>query len=383
MICYNTSGMKTFASVFKRYRLRAEFETFTAFGDALAEKGYHYDDSIFSHWQKGTRVPSNRQLLLTIITIFTERGAIKTENEANELLAAAGFGYLTEDERKFFFIKNTSELQSKNFNLFEQLNRLMFGALAIVAIIFFSIYAFIDIPNALIAIIFSINFIVSLLLYLYATKRTATLTFFNIFAFGSSAWCLAMIFYRAASAENAILAAKFLYLFPLATPTAFLLFGLFFPHEKVNKFISTVLIVCTMILAFLTLGKDSVIVNVIIPAAGEKIITFGWGYYASYIFYYPIFFTLGYYIFFKKWLHAKGETKKQLFSILIGMLASSIPAMITNLFLPTLGDYRFNWVGQLFTIFWIIGVYIAIVKYKLLNLHQPLKKFSEIFNKNI
>jgi hypothetical protein len=49
--------MKTFAQLFKKYRLRAEFDTFASFGDALAEKGYFYEESIFFHWQKGTRIP--------------------------------------------------------------------------------------------------------------------------------------------------------------------------------------------------------------------------------------------------------------------------------------------------------------------------------------
>ncbi len=101
--------MKSFAELFKRYRLRAEFETSAAFGDALAEKGQYYDDSIFSHWQKGTRVPSNRKLLITIIEIFVEKDAIKTHEEADEFLAATGMGFLTEQEKELFHIKYVSE----------------------------------------------------------------------------------------------------------------------------------------------------------------------------------------------------------------------------------------------------------------------------------
>lgn len=101
--------MKTFASVFKKYRLRAEFETFTEFGKALAEKGYFYDDSIFSHWQKGTRTPSNRPLLLKILEIFIERDAITSIDQANELLSSAGLGYLTEKEKASFnFLSSVS-----------------------------------------------------------------------------------------------------------------------------------------------------------------------------------------------------------------------------------------------------------------------------------
>lgn len=90
--------MNTFAKLFKKYRLRAEFETISSFSDALAEKGYFYEESIFSHWQKGTRVPNNRDLLLNLIKIFIERDAIRNVNEANALLESAQQGYLTEKE---------------------------------------------------------------------------------------------------------------------------------------------------------------------------------------------------------------------------------------------------------------------------------------------
>lgn len=92
--------MQNFAILFKKYRLRSEFETFSAFGDALSEKGYHYDESIFSHWQKGSRIPSNRQLLLTLITIFKERNSLSSLNEANDFLESVGLGYLTDEEKE-------------------------------------------------------------------------------------------------------------------------------------------------------------------------------------------------------------------------------------------------------------------------------------------
>jgi len=97
--------MKSFAELFKKYRLKAEFETVAAFSNALSEKGYHYEDSIFSHWQKGTRVPTNRHLVIKIIEIFVERHAIQTADEANELLSSTKLGYLTEEESKALDIK--------------------------------------------------------------------------------------------------------------------------------------------------------------------------------------------------------------------------------------------------------------------------------------
>jgi hypothetical protein len=104
--------METFAKLFKKYRLKAEFETCTSFGDALAEKGYIYEESIFSHWQKGKRIPSNRQLVLTIIQIFIERESINVKEDANEFLESTGLGYLTKNELQNLFTNPDTISQS-------------------------------------------------------------------------------------------------------------------------------------------------------------------------------------------------------------------------------------------------------------------------------
>lgn len=92
----------SFAQLFKKYRLKSEFETISEFGDALAEEGYVYENSLFSHWQKGTRIPKDRNLLLTLIQIFSKREGLGTIQEVNLLLESAGMGYLTKNEKKLF-----------------------------------------------------------------------------------------------------------------------------------------------------------------------------------------------------------------------------------------------------------------------------------------
>lgn len=94
--------MKTFGQLFKMYRLRAEFASLSELADAFAQKGYCYEPSIFSHWQKGKRVPGKRAILLAIIELFIEKGAISTLEKANEFLESAGHGYLTRNEQMRF-----------------------------------------------------------------------------------------------------------------------------------------------------------------------------------------------------------------------------------------------------------------------------------------
>lgn len=88
----------TFGELFKKYRLRSEFSTLSQFGNALAQEGFIYEDSIYSHWQKNVRVPKDRKLLLALVKIFIERGGIRTAAEANGFLESTGHGYLTSEE---------------------------------------------------------------------------------------------------------------------------------------------------------------------------------------------------------------------------------------------------------------------------------------------
>lgn len=88
----------TFASLFKKYRLRSEIETLSQFGDLLAQEGLVYETSLFSRWQKGERVPHDRGTLLTVVKIFVHKKGINSITEANEFMIGAGQGNLTETE---------------------------------------------------------------------------------------------------------------------------------------------------------------------------------------------------------------------------------------------------------------------------------------------
>ncbi len=89
---------KLFADLFKKYRLRSEFESLTELCDILAEKGFVYEESTLSRWQTGSRIPIGRDTLIILVGTFIEQGGITLLNEANQLLEAAGKGYLTENE---------------------------------------------------------------------------------------------------------------------------------------------------------------------------------------------------------------------------------------------------------------------------------------------
>ena len=92
--------MNTFGELFRKYRVKAGFSSLSEFADAFAQNGYCYDESIFSHWQAGKRIPGKRVVLVSLIVLFIQKGSIHSLQEANELLESAGHGYLTLTEQE-------------------------------------------------------------------------------------------------------------------------------------------------------------------------------------------------------------------------------------------------------------------------------------------
>jgi len=89
-----------FGSLFKRFRLKSEFETLTSLADALAESGLIFENSTLSRWQNGSRIPKNRKILKTLISLFVKHGGISNLEQANLLMESTGLGSLTNQEKK-------------------------------------------------------------------------------------------------------------------------------------------------------------------------------------------------------------------------------------------------------------------------------------------
>lgn len=115
----------TFGGLFKKYRLKTGFSTLAKFAETAASEGLVYEDSLFSHWQNNDRVPRDRHILLRLIKIFIKKGGIATIKEANELLASAGHGYLTDEEilqmNNFFSSQKLFTAPEKNTFLLEEI----------------------------------------------------------------------------------------------------------------------------------------------------------------------------------------------------------------------------------------------------------------------
>lgn len=85
----------TFGQLFKFFRIQAGFATIAQFADALADLNIIYCESLYYHWQGNSKIPNNRKLVLQVISVFINCGAIITYDQVNMILESAGKGYLT------------------------------------------------------------------------------------------------------------------------------------------------------------------------------------------------------------------------------------------------------------------------------------------------
>ncbi|MFA9288353.1 MAG: NB-ARC domain-containing protein [Weeksellaceae bacterium] len=94
----HSSRMTSFGTLFKKYRLRSEIETLSEFGDLLADEGIIYENSLFTRWQNGERVPKQRTILIAIVTVFIKRKSIQNISEINEILNSVNQADIKQEE---------------------------------------------------------------------------------------------------------------------------------------------------------------------------------------------------------------------------------------------------------------------------------------------
>jgi hypothetical protein len=97
-----------FRQLFNSYRLKAQFETLTQFGEALARQGFLYEDSMFSRWKNGDRMPKHRPVVLAILRVFIKHKAITKPEEALEFLHATSQRAPNDQELRELFSPSSS-----------------------------------------------------------------------------------------------------------------------------------------------------------------------------------------------------------------------------------------------------------------------------------
>jgi signal transduction histidine kinase len=193
-------------------------------------------------------------------------------------------------------------------------------------------------------------------------------------------WVAAMALYRSSPPETAMLFSKILYIAPTFIASIFFLFTCIFPYKDKFHFKKQVaavfawnLVVAVMIAAPGLTIKDVLVV----PGEEKKLLFTNW--YIVYFLYTLVVFTLAYSKLFWKYFRTEKKAKAQTLYILIGHFLSSNLAFVTNLTLPWMGIYKFNWLGQVFTFIMLVMTTYAIIAHRLMDIKLVIKQWGVRF----
>ncbi len=90
----------SFSELFNKFRHKANFHTYSQFGQALAAEGFVFEDSIFSKWKQGKRFPHDRRVILAIIKVLVRGKGITHLDDANAMLASVEQRDLSHTEKQ-------------------------------------------------------------------------------------------------------------------------------------------------------------------------------------------------------------------------------------------------------------------------------------------
>ncbi|TAJ96303.1 MAG: hypothetical protein EPO39_20305 [Candidatus Manganitrophaceae bacterium] len=209
----------------------------------------------------------------------------------------------------------------------------------------------------------------------WARGRKNTLNaLYSFVALSVASWCFAVVPFRSAlDPADSLLWCKILYVSPIAIVTSFLFFNFtFLSQERASRLAHFLPLFPALGILTLTLWPGMVIQEVLF-ASGEKQIVFGPAYPIYFIFIIA-YFCWSFIILSKQYFNSSGISRMQIRYVFFGTFISANLGMITNLILPTLGIFSFNWLGQILTIIMSSFIAYAIVRYRLMDIKIILKR---------
>lgn len=227
---------------------------------------------------------------------------------------------------------------------------------------------FLDKINILLIFSAVLNLILGSVIFINGYKKRINFVYsLNILAIIS--WIVAMILYRSVSDEYGILFCTILYVVPTFIASGFLYFTYIFPSSSGRslRFNKIIIYGINFIIALLVAVPGLIIKEVNIVPGQEKEIIFS-GYYILYFLYTLSFFLFGFYRLFKKFFSSHGIEKLQIIYLAASYAVAANIAFATNLIMPWLGLFFFNWLGQLATSIMVVFTGYAIVKYRLMDI---------------
>lgn len=208
------------------------------------------------------------------------------------------------------------------------------------------------------------------LVVLVRTYRRAYGWFFAVSMLGVIGWALGdMVLLLTRNPALLHASAEVFYIVPMIIPISIWFFALGFPENR-HLSLRHIIIAAVpfMVFAALFLFDFGLFIKSIEITRGLNIPTPNTGPFTLYAAFFSVFFMLVYVTFYLKVRRSRGLARTQLAYTFYGAIFASIPALITNLSLPLLGQRSTVWIGPFFTLLFAISVTTAIIRHKLFDI---------------
>ena len=213
------------------------------------------------------------------------------------------------------------------------------------------------------------NLLLGYLVLLNAPKRLSS-WFFAMTLLGVALWAIGdFIVLVASSPQILLIGERIFYAAPMLIPATLILFGLTFPDRPLKKktalFISIPVVLATLLVAVwpqlivrsITLGSQ---LNTPVPRLPE---------FTLYAAYFSLMFMAVYVILYRSYRNEQLTlARSQLQYTFTGAILASVPALLSNLSLPIMGNGKYIGLGPLFTTIFLLAIALSIVRHKMFDI---------------
>lgn len=221
--------------------------------------------------------------------------------------------------------------------------------------------------NILLIIIGFLTFFLGALVFWRNRQHLINKTF-TLFLIATGAWPFAIAFFQASQNPT------FLYLWDIIiyvsgifVPALFVLFAYAFTKNRLPQRRKMLVLLLTPLFLLSLLLIPNLWIKNIELLANQKIVTFGPAY-ILWMLYYALFMIWGAWLFYRAYRSSQGSFKLQMRLVLIGLLFPIVGAVMPNIILPFLGDYRWIALGPIFLTPMNIIISYAIIKHRFMDI---------------
>ena len=206
-------------------------------------------------------------------------------------------------------------------------------------------------------------------LFVLFGKRDKTNIVYSIFVLFASMWAVGLgYFLLEANFSTSLYFANFYYISAAGIPAFFLYFSYIFLNKSPSKRVEA-LIVLPFILLCLLFTDKNFLINTVFGTSWGKDVVFNSNSYLIYAGYFLVLVVLAYYSLITSHVYTSNlDEKNQLKFIIYGTLVGFIFGMVFNLFLPFFGNYKYIYLGPLFSFSMVASIAYSITRHHLFNM---------------